>query len=380
MKLLKNILLATDFSKSSEYVLENAIDIAKIFHSEITLIYVLPKEIENQKAKELLKEFALKQLEVINRKIVNEGIQTSEPVLSNGDFSDKIINTAKSIIANIIMIGGGEKLENNVLHLGSNAEKIIRKSSVPVYVVKNRNQFNIKSILCPVDFSKESKRALKNAITIAHRFKAKLEILTVFEVSQLDLIKDKINLGQEVEFIRCEHQREFEAFLEQFSLEGLEVTKVVKQGKPDKEILKAIEEHNFDLLMIGTTGKSGISKVLMGSVTEKVIRKVPTSFITLKKKDLIKLDIESKIEDIEYHYKVAQQLFEDGIFKESIKQFETCLSISVMHLPSLKGLTKVYKKLGDTAKEDKYMNLTTQVLDKMYNEKIETEARKYNVH
>ena len=51
-----------------------------------------------------------------------------------------------------------------------------------------------------------------------------------------------------------------------------------------------------------------------------------------------------------------------------------------MHLPSLKGLTKVYKKLGDTAKEDKYMNLTTQVLDKMYNEKIETEARKYNVH
>lgn len=380
MKLIKNILLATDFSKSSEYVLADALEMARIFQSEITLIYVMPKKIENKKAKELLKDFALKQLELFNTKIKDEGIKTSEPLLLNGDFSDKIVSTAERIHANIIMIGGGEVLENNVLQLGSNAEKIIKKSSKPVLVVKGKKPFSIKSILCPVDFSKESKRALKNAITMAHRFKAKLEILTVFEVSQFNFIKDKINLGQEIEIMRIAHQKKFESFLSKFNLVGLEVTKEIKQGVPDKEILKTIDANNCDLLIIGTTGKSGINKILMGSVTEKVIRKVPCSFIALKKKNIIKLELESKIQDIEDRYTLAQQLFKDGFYKETIKELEACLDISFMHLPSLKGLTKVYKKLGDTEKEHKYQKLTTHVLDKMFNEKIELEARKYKAH
>ena len=377
MELLKNILLATDFSKSSEYVLENAIDMAKIFQSEITLIYVLPKDIENKKAKELLKEFALKQLNLINEKINNEGIPTSEPVLDHGNFSDKIVQAAEKINANMIIIGAGEKLKNNVLLLGSNAEKIIKKSNKPVFVVKNGKQFSIKKILCPVDFSDESKRALKNAITMAHRFKAKLIILTVYEVSYLNSIKNKINLEQQIEYIHIEHQKEFDSFLDNFNLTGLDVTKEIKQGVPDIEILKAIEKHNFDLLIIGTTGKSGINKILMGSVTEKVIRKIPSSFITLKKEDIIILELESKIQDIENHYNIAQQLFEDGFFEESINEFKTCLSISFMHVPSLKALAKVYKKLGDTTNENKFRDMMTQVLDKIYNDKIESDIRRF---
>ena len=154
MKLLKNILLATDFSESSEYVLENAIDMAKIFQSEITLVYVLPEDIKDKKAKELLKAFAIKQLNLVNTKINNEGIPTSKPVLKHGIFSDKIVQVADKINANMIIIGAGEKLKDNVFLLGSNAEKIIKKSNKPVFVIKNGKQFGIKKILCPVDFSK----------------------------------------------------------------------------------------------------------------------------------------------------------------------------------------------------------------------------------
>ena len=377
MKLLKNILLATDFSESSEYVLENAIDMAKIFQSEITLVYVLPEDIKDKKANELLKEYAIKQLNLTNAKLNKEGIPTSKPVLQHGIFSDKIVQLAEKINANMIIIGAGEKLIDDVYLLGSNAEKIIKKRNKPVFVVKNGKQFSIKEILCPVDFSEESKRALKNAITVARRFNAKLTVLTVYEVSHLDLIINKINLEQEIDNIRIDHQKEFDSFLAEFNLTGLDVKKEIKKGVPNIEILKEIEKNNSDLLIIGTTGKSGISKILMGSVTEKVIRKLPSSFITLKKEDFIILELESKIQDIENHYKIAQQLFKDGFFEESINEFNTCLSISVMHLPSLKALAKVYNKLGDTTNEKKFKKMTTQVLDEMYNEKIETEIRNF---
>lgn len=377
MEILKNILLATDFSKPSEYVLENAIDLAKIFQSKITLIYVLPNNIENKKARQLLKEFSIKQLDLINDKIKQEDVKVSKPVLEYGDFSDKIIQTAEKVHANMIIIGAGEKIKDNVFILGSNAEKIIKKSNKPVFVVKSGKQLSINKVLCPVDFSTQSKRALKNAITIAHRFKAELIIFTVYEVSHLYSIRHKINLEKQIENIRKEHQKEFDFFLESFNFTGLDVTKEIEQGVPDIEILKAIEKHNSDLLIIGTTGKSGISKILMGSVTEKVIRKIPSSFITLKNENIIILELESKIRDIENHYNIAQQLFEDGFFEESINEYKICLNISFMHLPSLKALANTYKKLGDTTNEKKYRNMRIQVIDKMYNEKIESEIRKF---
>ncbi len=59
------------------------------------------------------------------------------------------------------MIGSGEKSKNDIFRLGTTAEKIIRKSDKPVWVVKKDNPLNVKNILCPVDFSPESKRALK---------------------------------------------------------------------------------------------------------------------------------------------------------------------------------------------------------------------------
>lgn len=293
MKLLKRILVATDFSSTSDNVVENAINMAKTFESEIVLIYVLPTDIKNKKVNDLLKEFVTKQLNTMNDKIKDKGIITLAPVLEYGDFSDKIIDVSEKINANIIFAGAGEKLRNNIFQLGSNAEKIIKKSNKPVFIVKNEKSLSIKKILCPVDFSLESKRALKNGIIMAHRFKAELIIFSVYKVSHLFSIRNRINLDEQIEYLRKDCQTELDSFLNDFTLTGLKVTKEIKEGEPATEILNAIKNHKSDLLIIGTTGKSGISKILMGSVTQKVIREITSSFITLKNEDVITLEIDS---------------------------------------------------------------------------------------
>lgn len=379
MKLIRRILLATDFSKSSESVLENAIYLAKVFKSEITLIYVLPDSIADEKAKQLLKELSLNQLNLIKEKLEKESIKVSEPILEYGLFSDKIVQAASKIEANMIVIGAGEKEKGDVFALGSNAEKIIKRSSKPVFVVKSGKKIHIKNIFCPVDFSSQSKRALQNAITLARRFGGELVIFTVYEVSQLYPLRNKINLDKQIEFVRKEHQKAFDKFLAGFNLTDLTVIKEIEQGVPDEEILKAIQKHDSDILIIGTTGKSGIGKLLMGSVTEKVIKKVPSSFITLKDENIIVLEVEldSQIRDIENHYNLGEQLVKDGFFEEGIHEFKLCLDISFMHLPSIKALATTYQKLGDTANETKYRGMMAQVIGKMYNHKIESEIRNF---
>lgn len=375
MKLLDKILLATDFSKSSNNVVENAIVLAKTFQSKITLIHVLPDNINNDKVKVLLDKGATNQLKMINDHINNEGVKTDNPIVEYGGYSDKVFQVADNKNANLIMVGSGEKLKNDAFQLGTTTETIIRKSNKPVFVIKNDKSLNIKRIICPVDFSSESHRALKNAITMTRRLKAKLIIFSVYDMIKRSSVKhnwDDINTLR-----KSGHINDLDKFLEDFNLTDLNWSKEIKGGYPAEEILKAIDRYYPDLLIMGTTGKTGLSRLIIGSVTEKVIREVPCSFITLKSEDFINLKLVTRIRDIQKHYAEANQLIEDGFYEESINQFEVCLSINDMHIPSLNGLAKVYEKLGDTDSSEKHKNMAKEVLMRIWDRKVVDDIRKH---
>ncbi len=375
MKLIEKIIIATDFSKSSENVVENAIDLAKTFQSTVTLIYVLPNDIKNEKARLLLHDAAKQKLKAIAEKITDKGIKADEPVLEYGNISDRIIQTAYSINANVILIGAGEKLENDAFQLGTTAEKIIRKSEKPVWVIKNNSSLNIKNILCPVDFSPESNNALKNAISLSRRFKAKLIIFNSYKIDYPTALISKMDWDEENDRKASEHKQDFNLFLKNFNLKDINWAKEIKGGDPEKEIHKAISRYKSDLLIMGTSGKTGLSRLIMGSVTKKVIREVPCSFITLKSEDIINLKLETRIRDIQKHYDVAVQLMNDGFYKKSINEFEYCLSINDMHIPSFKGIAEVYERLGDTNSAKKYKNIAKEVLVRIWDLQIEAEIR-----
>ena len=88
----------------------------------------------------------------------------------------------------------------------------------------------------------------------------------------------------------------------------------------------------------------------MGSVTEKVIREVPCSFLTLKSEDVINLQLDTDIKDLENLDRTAMQLMKDGFYEEAISQFKLCLNINNMHVPAYFGIAKVYEKLNDPYK------------------------------
>jgi len=377
MELLEKILLAIDFSKQSENLVKNAIGLAKTFQSRIFLVHVLPDNIKSKKARLLLEEEAIKQLELVKDWIKSEGVKTAVPVLEFGSPFDKILQTADSINANVIIVGSGEKSKNDVYQLGITVEKVIRKSDKPVWVVKKDIPLDINNILCPVDFSPESKRALRNTITIARRFQSELIVLSVNEKYYSGSLKIKIDWEEENEKAGIEHKKKFNSFLKGFNLSDINWDKEIKSGDPSATILDAIARHKTDLLIMGTTGKSGMKRIIMGSVTEKVIIGVPCSFMTMKSKDIIVLQLETKIRDIESHFTTAGQLMKDGFYKEAIKEFKICLDINGMHLPSLNGIATVYDKLGESKTADTYRKIAKDILSRIWDKKIEAEVRKF---
>ncbi len=376
MKLLENILVAYDFGKSSQNVLASAIELAKIFQSTIIPIHVLPDDIMNEKVRSLLQETAMDKLQEAANRIEGEGVAVKKPLLMVGIPYEAITRAAIDMNANLILVGSGETQKGDTFRLGTTAERIIQRSEKPVFVIKEGVLLNVHHILCPVDFSEASKRALKNAITMSRRFKSELTILSVCEVSKSPWFLSEKDLESENDN-RCEqHKKDFEAFLKEFNLSDINWTKEAPKGNPSEEILSTISRKMIDLLIMGTSGRTGLNRMFMGSVTEKVIREVPCSFLTLKSEDVISLQVETHIKDIEQLHKTAMELIADGFYEEAIGHLKACLTINDMHVPAYHGLAKVYEKLNQPMRAKMYKMNAKDIMDKIWYQKIEEEVRK----
>ncbi len=377
MKLINRILLATDFLQGSEQVVEQGLMLAKAFEAEILPIYVLPPEHLEEKLRKMIEDAAWSKLNNLRAHILQQGGKCAKPFLANGLFHDVIVDRAERLDANIIVIGAGAKPAGDKHPLGTTAAKIIRQSNKPVWVVKPAAEAQVKNILCPTDFSAPATLALKNAIIIARRLGAQLTVLSINEPFTSRGLLGMKEWQDQLNRLQTQYDAEFEAYLQDFNWRDVQWQKVLKRGESVSGILEAIKDFKTDLLIMGTTGRSGLSKWMMGSVTAKVTRELPCSFITTKEEDVVRLQLEAELQDIEMHYEEARQLTKDGFVDEAIQAYKACLKLSDTHLPAITGLAKLYEIKGNHESAAIYRKMARDVLDLVWNAKIEEDARRH---
>jgi nucleotide-binding universal stress UspA family protein len=135
-------------------------------------------------------------------------------------------------------------------------------------------------ILVPVDYSDHSLSALGYAAELAQRFGGKLDIVHVWD--RPTYISDAVLVGHGQsqrplgEMIRENAQRDMQSFLAKLKLpEGVLGGERLLSGDPAGALLKEIEKEKYDLVVMGTHGRAGFAHLLLGSVTEKLVRHSP---------------------------------------------------------------------------------------------------------
>ncbi|NYB51319.1 MAG: universal stress protein [Methanobacteriaceae archaeon] len=135
-------------------------------------------------------------------------------------------------------------------------------------------------ILLPTDGSKYAEKAAQHAIWIASKSNAEIIVLNVIETSSLVGLPAEDLIVRIKEMLKEEGRRSLERISEMVSdsakeaklEEKIKVTLKTEEGSPGDSILKTIEKENVDLVVMGTSGKHGLDRFLLGSVTEKVVR------------------------------------------------------------------------------------------------------------
>jgi nucleotide-binding universal stress UspA family protein len=143
----------------------------------------------------------------------------------------------------------------------------------------------IRSILCPVDFSDFSRRALDHAVTVARWYGARLTVLYVHHI-EIPTIAQFAGLGTaSIESAglslgdREQLRQQLEAMVRPEAMKNVPIEFSVVEGGIVVEILAAAE--SADLLVMGTHGRSGFDRLVLGSVTEKVLRKATCPMLTV---------------------------------------------------------------------------------------------------
>lgn len=142
----------------------------------------------------------------------------------------------------------------------------------------------LKNILCPTDFSEFSARALRHAMALARRFEAKLTVLHV--------IPQPLAYGGDMPYFpnpplvesrsyKTEAEAELRQFVEPAILDQIAIQFEIRQGMPWREIRAAADDLGADLLVMGTHGRGGFERFILGSVAEKVLHSASCPVLTV---------------------------------------------------------------------------------------------------
>jgi universal stress protein A len=131
-------------------------------------------------------------------------------------------------------------------------------------------------ILVPVDFSGPSDAAVEEAIFIAQRFEASMELLHVWRPEPSPDGEPAASLTS---FVRSDVGHEMKKYLERAEAQGVDVRGRLAYGDPETLILECADD--FDLIVMGTHGRNGVAHVLNPSLAEHVVRKANVPVLTI---------------------------------------------------------------------------------------------------
>ncbi|MCB0473625.1 MAG: universal stress protein [Flavobacteriaceae bacterium] len=275
---MKKILVPIDFSNEAQYAAKVAAKIAKLTGSEIFLLHMLdlpsntidPAEMgnfyEGPQTVFFMKGIH-KRFEEFKKLPFFKGIKLNETVRFHKAF-EGVIEESKNNKADLIVMGSQGATGLKEMLVGSNTEKVVRHSDIPVLVIKQEiKDFKIKDLIFASNFSDEALASFKHVIDFANIFGAKIHLLFINTIHNFEPTKVSLD--------RLKH------FVAQFKIKDYTLN-VYNDTTIEEGILNFGREINADIIAINTHGRSGLSQLFSESISKELANHAIRPVITFK--------------------------------------------------------------------------------------------------
>lgn len=275
--MMKKILIPTDFSKYADEAIEVGAQIAKNTNSEIVLIHMLelPTHLNDAVSGEksileimLFKRKADETLQNIKNRPYLSGIKVTEVLRLDGAYKGINNYIKQNSDIDLIVMGSNGATGANEIFVGSNTEKVVRESEIPVLVIKNKAiNFKIENIVFASDFSHEIKKPFQKVLEFANLFGSKLHLVMICTPSTF---KSTSTVRKIItEFVSGFNMPEytFESY---------------NESNIEKGVINYSNEKNADIIAFCTHGRTALNHFFNGSISEDLVNHASRPVLTFK--------------------------------------------------------------------------------------------------
>ena len=292
---IKHILCPVDFSEFSRHAFDRAVAVASSYGAGVTVLHVLPvtsavpalpygpegpgpfgfEAVDRDRTLAELAKFLVPEHPA--------DVRVHYEVIDSPSVHREILTQIPRQSADLVVMGSHGRSGFDHLVLGSVAEKTLRRSRVPVLIVPphdpevlpaGRDPF--RRVLCAVDFSQDSVRAMEYAASFTRHAAGRLTVLHVVEPMPIGY--DPM-VGSSFDLAGYEHRLEesgraqLRMFAPDSAAAGCEIETMLTRGRAYKEILRIAAERQSDLIVLGVHGRNAFDRLVFGSTTEHIIRR-----------------------------------------------------------------------------------------------------------
>lgn len=287
------ILVATDFLQPAKLVIPYALKFARVLNLRLIILHVVeaPPDFEQwspaaRRSLHSLKTKAPLELGKFVR-LANENGLMADYRLLVGIPEDSILEVAHNPEVALIAMGTHGKTGWNRLRLGSVAESTVRQAPCPVLTVRapitppisiNPRRMRVSRLLVATDFSAASRAALRAAAVLAKRMNARVVLVHAAEPSG----SFQSETCRVDEPSRRRYTERLQKSISASRADGVITDKIVIRGHPVKVILDQAKHQKSDLIVVGTQGRRGMKRLVLGSVAEAVVRSAACPVFTVR--------------------------------------------------------------------------------------------------
>lgn len=294
---IERILYPTDFSEPAAHALPHAVELARRFEAQLTVLHIrtLFQDDPSQPEYQFLntgeyKEFLQEELKQVARSI--DDIRLDARLEMNASAAAGIVDSAGEEDIDLIVMGTRGRSGLAHFFLGSVAEKVVRHARCPVLTVDDEHEFEgeapgYSNILVAFDFSEHSRAALHHVETIRSRYDGRITVVFVIE-QQLapSFYTGWVQTVQhDIEEVTDQARRALSEEVGEREADQIDLRVEVGtgDGRVAYEISRVASEIDADLVVAGSYGLSGVERFLLGSTTERLLRRSPCPVLTFHK-------------------------------------------------------------------------------------------------
>lgn len=272
-------LFAIDFSSSAQTTLQLLSTIAKRYELDMYLSHVISSYWRDWISSGQYEKEITERLLTWQKKLSGK-TNPSHIVIDKGHVAKTLARLANDLDVQTIFLGAGGKASENAIGSGTSVSSVVRLAKQSVWVCQ-RDKIN--NILCGIDGSAQSAKALREAINIARTFNAKLTLVAVIQPMSLNpLGMSERELSQAEDDHKQQHIADMQSFIREFSTDNLTIDVHYPWGQPGIVLAHMALDFNEDLVVVGATGKSGITGLLIGSTVDKLLSHLPCSLLVVR--------------------------------------------------------------------------------------------------